>query len=276
MKLRLLLLQLLLGLPANLSAEVKPVLTCTHPEACRMAQATLVNPHTFHFKIAIKILGDAHHFDPSPQQIKAMLKAEKLIMAPLSQQPWSQLIELKRKREATLRLASPTIPTAYRHQLNRAAWDHFWLNPFTYCEVFQTLAKSLNRWYPHIKTKNCPFSSSTLKTLLEKPKVSQLFILTHDSLAPLMLALKKNYLTLKGSHHGEELSPQTLKKLSRELKKYKKIIWLKENHLPFPPSLHHYTQRKNTKIIELYTLKPFPSKGDPPLNDILNTLGSKN
>ncbi len=257
--------------------KANPAVVCTHPEVCHMAQLVLADSNSIHFQMVPKYTGDMHSFDLDSQSMKIMLKSEKLILPPLSQWPHGRNIELKRTSQNTLRLTSPPPPHTYRAQMSNVAWEHFWLNPLTYCQVFHQLAEGLRTWYPQLQSRilrDCPLRLTSTIEQIGSQKDTRFFILTHDSLIPLMVALKKRYFTLKTSYQRETISSQSLKQLLREFRKHKKIVWLQEKHLPFPRQLQSHTQRANSRVIKIETLRPFPSDGPNyvPLDSILKAL----
>ena len=255
-----------------------PTLTCTHPEVCHMARLTLADSNAINFQMVPKHGGDIHHFDLDSQSMKTMLKSENLILPPLSQSPWSRNIELRRSSQNTLRLISPSPPSKYKNKVSTIAWEHFWPNPLTYCQIFQQLSKRIKIWYPQIQTtKDCPLQIASAVEKMASQTDERLFVLTHDSLVPLMLVLKKKYFVLKTSHQKENLSSKSLKKFLQEIRKHKKIVLLRESHLPIPKQLQSYIQTKTSQVIELETLRPFPSgqKREVLLNNIMKILEQK-
>ena len=245
-----------------------------------MAHLIFTDSNAITFQIAPKHIGDIHHFDLDSQSMKTMLKSKKLILPPLSQAPWSRDIELRRPPQNTLRLISPPPPPEYKNKASTVAWEHFWTNPLTYCQIFQQLSQGILTWYPQLQkqmTKDCPLKTASSIKKMTSQKDERLFVLTHDSLIPLMLVLKKKYFTLRTSHQKENLSSKSLKEFLQEIRKHKKIIWLREKHLAIPERLQSYIQTPTFQVIELETLRPFPSekKREVPLNKIIEILEQK-
>ena len=261
-------------------SKTVPTITCTHPEVCHMARLIFADSNAIDFQMAPKHIGDIHHFDLDTQSMKTMLKSEKLILPPFSQTPWSRNIELRRPPQNTLRLISPPPPSEYKNKVSTIAWEHFWINPLTYCQIFQQLSQGIRTWYPQLQNqtiKDCPLKITLTIKKMASQKDERLFVLTHDSLIPLMLALKKKYFALKTSHQKENLSSKAFKEFIRQIRKYKKVVWLREKHLAIPEQLQSYIQTPVSQIIELETLRPFPSgkKHEVPLNKIIKTLEQK-
>ncbi len=265
---------------ASTHPKTAPTISCTHPEVCHMTRLIFANSNAINFQMVPKHIGDIHHFDLDSQSMKTMLKSEKLILPPLSQSPWSRNIELKRPPQDTMRLISPPPPPKYKNKVSSVAWEHFWTNPLTYCQIFQQLSQGISAWYPQFQnqmTKNCPLQIASSIKKMTSQKDERLFVLTHDSLIPLMLVLKKKYFALRTSHQKENLSSKTFKEFLREIRKHKKIFWLREKHLAIPEQLQSYIQPPAFQVIELETLRPLPSekKREVPLNKIIEILEQK-
>ena len=223
------------------------------------------------FRLAFPIIADFHHFDPNPQQVKAMLDAPYLIMGPRSHGPWTDKIIASRKGKKTLLL--PSFPIPKDKKFNQRTWDHFWLNPYTYCQSYNYLAKKLIDWLA-VKTNPCPFSNDFFNQPRELSFDTNLYIISHDSLGPLLTALNKKWMALKGSHHGEEISSKTLKSIYKKSSQKTNLVWLWEKHLPIPEFMPKLISKSQHKKIMLTTLRSFPSPEQNLLKSLIKKISS--
>jgi ABC-type Zn uptake system ZnuABC Zn-binding protein ZnuA len=167
---------------------------------------------------------DPHHFEPSLKEIKALMQAKVLVLAPKGINPWAQKLVSKRL-EKTYTL---TIPTKFfdRYKTkNDEALAHFWMYPDILCHFKNDLKKTGKT----LKELDC--SAEALKTRnqkLTKLIGNKKIVITHDALSPLFTFHGAKVLALVESDHGHRPNVSTYKKLADWQKKDEQIIWLLE------------------------------------------------
>ena len=256
----------LLSLPV-LAKEV----VCDHPQICQMAKMFLDKEDQKKIKFiqGVKITGDPHSFSPTPREIKTLLSANHLLLAPSDLQSWNKLVEMKRKKKKTFKVQLPSIQG---NDISKGAWAHFWLNPFVFCQVGRDLSHQLGKWFSLKSNPQCPLEKWISPFLNQEKKYgTTLFVLGHDALRPTMQYLKFNFFELMGSHHSASISPITLKTLMGVQKNFKKKVYIEETNHPTPEGLEKTI--KNWKRIKFDPMGSFP--GEAPLKIFFLKLMAK-
>lgn len=173
---------------------------------------------------------DPHHFEPSLKEIKSLIDAKTLALAPAGINPWAIKIAQKRigKDLKTLQLKVPQKFFTKYQTKNTEALAHYWVYPDILCYLkneMQGKGLSINE-----------FDCSEEKVLSQTQKLTKLIggkriVITHDALAPLFTHSKALVLTLVSSEHGHRPDLSTYKELADWQKDKEKIIWLLEKNI---------------------------------------------
>lgn len=258
---------------SNFSAMASTI-TCTHPSVCLLAKEVLTNAEQLKFEIVIESFGDAHDFNPTQKQVKKMMKAEYLLVPPLELVPWANSIVHKRIKDQTIVLNSKNLPLTGSPE----ALAHFWLHPQLICFHKIAIATQMKeRWKLEVKKPDCVLEEKIQSKFDQlKQSTSQgKYVLTHDALAPLFERTFKNIVTLKGSHHGESIQPQSIKKLHQFIDEAKNspITWIIENQISVPARIAQKI-RPHDKRIDINTSADGLSSMTQVLENLLQELGS--
>lgn len=227
-------------------------LYCTHAEVCRLAKNQLDSK--IELKELVTIAGDPHEFEPSSDEIKALISAPILLSGPNELNPWMKKILYQRSKNSKLLTFSLSIPQkiATKYNNNREALSHFWLYPDLYCD----LGVQLSNWEFTKKNSNskkfmCDHSAlmSSLKSKIASTEAT--IILTHDALQPILNELahsKIKIISLRGSGHHEEVSSASIKEMYLALKD-KKRIWIIEKNINIPENITNKIGKNDKKIL---------------------------
>lgn len=224
----------------NLYAKV---ISCTHPALCEVVSSVL-DEKDIQIESPIIFGGDPHHFEPSPSTIKKLYQSDLLISGPTDLHRWWKS-GARSEKEIVLTIDA-----------DRFKLSHFWLYPEINCQLkkraFEELAKKNLKVIPP----TCTQTSMMVKNIANKA-----VILGHDALTPLIEDLKGFPIALKGSHHHDEISPATLKKVALLLAKETRVIWILDKGSILPPSVSKLI-RKTDLVYEIDVEKRGKESGD--------------
>ena len=170
---------------------------------------------------------DPHHFEPSLKEIKSLMGAKVLVLAPVGLNPWAQKI-INKRTDKTYSLKIPeSFFTKYKTK-NDEALAHFWMYPDILCHLQNELKNSGEL----IKKTNCSKESIEEKNQkLTKLIGGKKIIITHDALSPLFTFHGAKVLALVESNHGHRPNLSTYKELHHWQKSKEKIIWILEKDI---------------------------------------------
>ena len=240
---------------------------CTHPQACNLVSESLLDSDKHVFKLAIDKELDPHHHELSPLEIKSLITAEYLIIAPEELQPWVKTILKKRSKNTLIISLSDEVKNLQNtHQLS-----HFWLYPEQLCFNKKFIRTQLKKYKFKVNNHKCNKDylnnmSNTLKDLNSKS-----YVLSHDALSGLFSKFKINHIALKGSHHHDSIDSKKMKILQKFKKKYPTLTWIKESNVKIP---HNIINKKRTtdSIIELDITGKLGTKSEQVLLDLITKL----
>ncbi len=237
-----LIISLILLLPILSRANTE--YSCSHIMVCALVKkAAIENNKQVKITSAFQINGDPHQFSASPKLVKKIIKLENLIVGPMELHPWLKNI-LKNSKENYTLLELPQSQKSKYSKYSKETLAHFWLNKKDQCELQKQIELKL---FNINSEKNC---SHELDTLNLK---SIVFVITHDSLRPLLERSGAKTISLSGSDHHHEISTHEIKQVHMALKKYKNINWIIEKHMKLPSNIKSLI-RSNDSVIHLETL----------------------
>jgi len=235
-----------------------PTLTCTHPQICHILERITGAP----VKKSIPGAGDHHHHELTAREIKPIYSADFLVTAPLQLQPWLRKIMPKRKKKKTL---TPLISRHFLkiyHTTNIHALAHFWLYPDIFCAVYGEIVTTLQSWGSKVQQGVCDpaLFADWNKALLKK----YTFILTHDALAPQLIAKGAKVFSLRDSHQHLSLAPQVLKNLKDFLQtSHGEVVWVFEQGINIPSLLKDWVKPQHQVLSLDVMASPFAGKTNP-------------
>lgn len=223
--------------------------SCSHPEICKLI--SYYSDGQIKTFPLVNINSDPHEFEPTTNEIKALIKAKNLIIGPLELHPWLRKISYQRNKisgQKTFQLKVSKEVTDYYKSQNVEALSHFWLYPMARCDLKKQLDSVLKL------SKACEYKTIE-KNIREKlAKVNYPIILTHDALHPFISFYSGNLINiipLKGSGHHDEVSFDAIKKLSKVLAN-NKATWIIEQNISIPISIKKQI-KDSSRIIKLDT-----------------------
>ncbi len=194
MKIRFLIIYALLAF-STFSANSETVISCIHPELCRLAEtvgqeAGLKN---MTYKTLVKISGDPHEFELSMSDVKNLINAPILILGPSELNPWAKKVDDQRSKNKSLKTISLTLPKLASELYpggSREALSHFWLYPKIYCQIKHELTVKMLKQALITKILNedaCNKNAALVENKLQITfaKITAPIILTHDAIEPL-------------------------------------------------------------------------------------------
>jgi ABC-type Zn uptake system ZnuABC Zn-binding protein ZnuA len=235
----------------NINAET---LFCSHPEVCHLL--THSEPNNFELKSLITITGDPHEYEPTTEEIKLLLTVNPLITGPLELHPWIKKILYQRTKNKSLITFTLNFEANILKKYPNAtkeALSHFWLYPNIYCDFQKQV---INLKLSKLK-KSC--DSKVIDELIIKKikNITKPIILTHDALVPFFYFYdndkKLQLLSLKGSGHHDDVSPDAIKNLY-QLLNTKSVNWILESNIHIPANIQSHI-RKEDNIIKIDTAK---------------------
>lgn len=258
---------------------------CSHPEICSLAKTILDESNTKNIepKVAVKIAGDPHEYEPKLSEIKTLLKASVLLAGPIELNPWIKKVNYQRSKEKDLKTISLNLTQNLAQKYNNASKEvlaHFWLYPQVYCDLKSQLVHAMKdaALIPNTFTFNLNTCQSEanlienrLKDTLSKSPYS--IILTHDALLPLFEQAKgkDGVVAIKGSGHHHETRSDSVKKLYDFLKG-PKAIWIKETGINVPKNILNKI-RKDDFLIQIDTAKTLSSSPYSILEELIQKIG---
>jgi len=256
----------------HFSMATAAVISCTHPEICRMADIIIKQDKNQVLTLSNIIIlnGDPHEFEPSITDAKKLMEAKTLLVGPMELNPWMKKISFLRSNNSnllTIKLNLPEFSQKIYPGKETEPFGHFWLYPQIYCQLKKDLAKELK-----LSFQNCEALEIEKKLKENLIKIKMPIILTHDALLPLLKALsinKNNIFAIKGSSHHEEASASSIKKIYDALKA-PRVVWVLEDNITTPENIKSKI-RKNDIILSIDTAKsPSDSSVDFALLENLN------
>ena len=277
----LLLISLISYLPAISSAHV---ISCSHPEMCRLAQIILSENKVadIEFKNVVKIVGDPHEYEPTTTEVKDLIKAEILIAGPAELNPWIKKVNYQRSKSTQSKTLS--IPLTKEELTlypggNHEALSHFWLYPKIFCALKSKLEAQLvsqNIMKAQGSKNICPEEAkkieADLKATIQNIKLP--LVLTHDALLTFLESVSTDshnkVVAIKGSGHHQETSPKSVKKLYDALKE-PKVIWVDELGINIPQNI--VSKKRNTDLtVKIDTANSTGNSYFPVLNELNEKL----
>lgn len=239
-------------------------MACTHLQVCNLIDELIEDPENIQGSqthLPIKFMGDPHHFEPGPKQIKELLTAQTLFSGPVELHPWIRPILQQRAKNPQLKSIVLEINSQFPLKYPKASLEslsHFWLFPDIHCDLQKNVASELKILGKKIKPLTCPnpyfsFTEKKAKSVLSQKTI----ILTHDAMASYLETLGARVISLRGSHHGERLSAQTLKELHQVVKNEGQVIWLFELPIENSDQIKSLVRKEDVVVT-------------------INTLGNKN
>ncbi len=222
---------------------------CVHPQICNLI--TRIHPK-LKPTLAFTIVGDHHHFEPSSDAIKKLITTSKLYHGPISLHPWLKTVLRQRKLNSNVTNIGFEIDKSFFQIYPRANDEvlaHFWLYPEMNClaeiKIQNQILKEKNE---HLFS-SCmdEYKNSLDKMQKEIKKLNLPIVLTHDAFLPLLDKLEAKTITLKGSHHHEEIDIKSVKSLYQETKN-KKVIWIFEKGFTVPPNILNLVKKTDFQI----------------------------
>jgi hypothetical protein len=208
--------------------------SCSHPEVCKLIQN--YSDGKIKTNALVNISGDPHEFEPTTNEVKALISAKNLIVGPIELHPWLKKISYQRNKISglkTIQLKISKEVTDYYKSQNLEALSHFWLYPMALCDLKKQLEQQISL------PKECDFKTIELLIRKKLKSVTYPIILTHDALLPFMNFHSDNMInivSLKGSGHHDEVSFDAVKKLSKVLTNTKST-WIIEKNISVPISI---------------------------------------
>lgn len=250
------------------------IISCSHPEVCRMAQMILQENanHDITLENIILPTGDPHEFEPSIQDIKKLMRAPTLLVGPVELNPWMKNISelrLKEKNLKTIILSLPIFAAKEYPTDDTEALGHFWLYPKIYCHLKKEISLRLG-FKP---SSNCAYSNVESHIAADLKLISSPVILTHDALLPLLKKLSTNknqIMALKSSTHHGEVSAAAVKHVYDALQN-SKVIWIFEDNIAVSENVKNKIRKQDT-IIKIDTAKSPDNNQD---FSLLETLHKK-
>ena len=246
-----------------LSFEAKAALNiyCSHHELCQIVKIITAENHLgtqVSTQNLVNIIGDAHEYEPSTNEIKQLINAPLLITGPNELNPWIKKVNFQRSKNSALKTISLLFEANdYKLYPDASAeiLSHFWLYPKVYCVIKSRLEERLSEIPLYLKNKKSCESNKIEEELKESlKKIDIPIILTHDALQPLLLELashNQNIVAMKGSGHHEEANPASIKKMYDALRA-PKVIWIIESGINIPQNISNKI-RSNDIILKINT-----------------------
>lgn len=240
---------------------------CTHPQACNLVSEALKDSSDHSFKLAIAKELDPHHHELSPKEIKSLISADFLIIAPKEFQPWVKNILRKRNKPTIyLNLSVESQTKKNKHQLS-----HFWLYPSEICFNKSSVRIQLERLNFKVNKKMCDkdflISLSSKLNFLKTKR----YVLSHDALSGLFSKYNIEHVALKGSHHHASIDSHTIKKLHKFQKKHSSLVWIRETSVKTPHNIIN-KKRPTDTILDLDITGKIGTNSEQVLIDLITKL----
>lgn len=253
-------------------------LICTHLQVCNLVDELLETSENIQESqtyLPIEFMGDPHHFEPGPEQIKQLLTAKTLVSGPIELHPWVRPILEQRAKTPELKTILLELAPQFSQKFPNASLEslsHFWLYPEIHCDIQNTLKQKLKGLGKQTNDLPCPgplflFTEKKARKALNNKTI----ILTHDALAPYLESLGAQIISLRGSHHGERLSAKTLKDLHQTVQKEQQVIWLFEMPIENSDQIKNLV-RANDLVVTTNTLGNVNESSLSTLTRVLKSL----
>lgn len=228
-------------------------LSCAHQAPCLLAKEVLEKTQSISLNNIVTPVGDPHHYHPGQKEIKQLLDAQYLLAPPAQLWPWLNPIVKKRNSESTYSLTSRALPI----KGNKESLAHFWLHPKLICFHKMALSSHLkDTWKLSLVPFNCDREENIQKRFnkLKQKFKDSFLVLTHDALTPLLAKTFTNLVSIRSSHHGDSISPKTIKSLEDFLNSNQKssILWIVEDQIEIPAKIKKKI-RTHDKVIKIKT-----------------------
>lgn len=227
--------------------HAKAELVCYQTQVCNLVKELLIDQKIV--KTALLPKGaDPHHYELKGKEIKDLIKATYLIAPNLHLSPWLKKIENQRNAKQTYFLKERQMDGFSKESL-----AHFWLDPEHLCQTAKELEKVLQNWKLETKTFQC-------KSFGAKKSKTNVYIITHDALGPLLKKEGHLYYAIRTSGHGHVVGPKEMKKLTLFLNQHPKVTWLIETNIDLPTVIKKMYRKGDKKI----TINTSGEVGQPP------------
>lgn len=225
------------------------MLSCSHPEICRLAKIIIDENKApnYSFTTLVSISSDPHDYEPTTTEVKNLIKADILISGPTELNPWVKKVNYQRSKIPNVKSINVQIDKkdyAFYHGGTHEALSHFWLYPKIFCSLKSRLEAELvaaKLLVLQPTKKSCDDAvlkiENDLRGTLKNINIP--VVLTHDALLPLLESLAttpSEVVAIKGSGHHHEATPRAVKKLYDALKK-PKVIWVEETGINVPANI---------------------------------------
>jgi len=228
---------------------------CTHPQVCNLARSITVTPEQFKIVKGLEGL-NPHHSSPSIKIYKILKKANTVLYAPLQLEPWFKGYESQNKN-------------SYRIHVNNNH-SHFWLHPESLCQA----EKQLHKHFTSINLKTQKKETSFCDLKLSKTNNKQFFVLTHDSLKQLLIDMGHEVFVINTHDEHHDLSPKTLKRLTKLIKSQQSVKWILETQFHHPKVIKKMI-KKNHKTLTINTIGKLDQSPNALLLEIMNFVENK-
>lgn len=245
-------LLVLIGLNSTYANETT---LCTHPQVCNLAKTLAEDPKQFKMVNGLEGL-NPHHSSPTIKSYKKLKKANAVLYAPLQLEPWFKGYESKNKNSYRIRVESK--------------YSHFWLHPESLCLAENQLLKHFSSI--NLKTKEKDSSFCDLK--LSKTNIKQFFVLTHDSLKQLLIDMGHEVFVINTHDEHHDLSPKTLKRLTKLIKDQQSVKWILETQFHHPRVIKKMI-KDNHKTLKVNTIGKLGQSPDTLLLEIIKFVENK-
>lgn len=227
---------MLTGLILLFSRDIKAqeLFHCTHVQVCNLARFLTIDNTEFKLIKGLEGL-NPHHSSPSVAVYKDLKKSDGVLFAPLEIEPWFKGYENKSAKSYRLKL--------------EAKYSHFWLHPNSLCEAEKQLRSHLMTFSLKLKDPNQGFC----KDVLKKAKTKKFVVLTHESLLPLVEDMGLEYFIINTHDEHHDVSPKTLKDLTRKIKEQASIMWIIETQFHHPQAIRNMIKKEHS-LLEINTI----------------------
>ena len=203
----------------------------------------------------VVFVGDHHHYEPNSKIIKSFIQTPVLITGPLALHPWlSPILKNRSEKLITINSAIDMKFTEIYQTKNQETLAHFWLYPDIACDILMQYQNKFRKkkisFREMAESKCLEHFSKSLQTIKNAAKnITAPLVLTHDALLPLLSHLGLKVLSLKGSGHHEEISPEAVKALHLQTKNTS-VIWIQETGFETPMAIKRLI-KNNDRVIQV-------------------------
>jgi ABC-type Zn uptake system ZnuABC Zn-binding protein ZnuA len=209
---------------------------------------------------------DLHDFELTPDMIKALMKADLIILGPIEALEWGkQLIKLYPKKVLTLTLPKNLNP-------------HFWLSAEAACLIDQQIQQHFTTYFNRDLKTPCPFETDF--SLAEKAFYTQknfpftAVVSSHDTVLSYFRNAGLKTLALRSGHHHDEMKTKAAKELQNLLQDQKsKVLFIIEGQ--FKPLDQHLLKHRRPQDYVIHWNPVFIPAGKDwtsPLKSLINAV----